>query len=94
MHGDFFAIVVQLARLNHHVNTVLIHLLLNVGQVLRDLLIALFHWQLEVKNGLTTPAVDQPGGHQGRHFRWLLYHIAHHPGDVVAGWAVAETIFT
>ena len=94
MHRHLFTVVIQLTRLDLYVNTVFVHLFLNVGQVLRHFLIALFHRQLEVENGLTTPAVDQPGGHQRGDFCRLLNHIAHHPRDVVTVRAITETVFT
>ena len=85
--------MIQLARLDLRVDAVLIQLLLDIGQVARQLFIALFHRQLKVKDGFTAPAVHQPLRHQRSHFRRLLHHIAHHPRDVVARWAVLEAIF-
>ena len=71
-----------------------IQLLLDIGEVARQLFIALFHRQLKVKDGFPAPAVHQPLRHQRRHFRRFLHHIAHHPRDVVARWAILEAIFT
>ena len=49
MHRHLFAIVIQLTRPDPHVNAVFIQLLLNIGRVLRDLLIALFIGSLRLK---------------------------------------------
>ena len=93
MHGHFFAVVIQLARLNLRVYALLLQRRVHHCQVLRDFFIALFHWQLEVEDRLTAPAVDQPFGHQAGDAHRFFHHVTHQPADVAARRAEFETVF-